>query len=60
MEASAIMKMVEDALYSQNFIIDIIVSGNDRKIKSVLKHPSKGAQGQVLKSSKDKLDEETP
>ena len=57
MEASAIMKMVEDALYYQIIIIDVIVSVNDRKIQYVLKHPSKGAQGQVLKSSKGKLDE---
>ena len=57
MEASEIMKMVEDALYYQIIIIDVIVSVNDRKIQYVLKHPSKGAQGQVLKSSKVKLDE---
>ena len=58
MEASAILKMVEDALYNKFIIIDVIVRFNDRKIKFVIKHPSKCAQGQVLKSSKGKLDEE--
>ena len=57
MEASEIMKMVEDALYYQIIIIDVIVSANDRKIQYVLKHPYKADQGQVLKSSKVKLDE---
>ena len=55
MEASAILKMVEDALYNQFIIIDVIVRFNERKIKSVIKHPSKCAQGQVLKSSKGKF-----
>ena len=54
------MNMLDDALYNRFFIIDIIVSDNDRTIRAVLKHPSKGAQGQVLKSSKGKLDEEIP
>ena len=60
MEASAILKMVEDAFYNRFFIIDVIVSNDDRTMRAVLKHPSKGAQGQVLKSSKGKLDEEIP
>ena len=51
------MKMVEDALYNILFIIDVIVSENDSTIQAVLKHPSKGARGQVLQSSKGKLDE---
>ena len=55
MEASEIMKMVEDAFYNRFFIIDIIVRDYDSTMQAVLKHPSKGAQGQVLKSSKGKL-----
>ena len=51
-EASAILKMVEDAFYNRFFIIDVIVSDNDSTMRAVLKHPSKGARGQVLKSSK--------
>ena len=60
MEDSTILKMIEDALYNRFFIIGVIVSDDDSTIRSVLKHPSKGAQGQVLKSSKEKLDEEIP
>ena len=52
MEASAILNMVEDELYNLFFIIDAIVSNDDRTMQAVLEHPSKGAQGQVLKSSK--------
>ena len=52
------MKMVEDALYNLFFIIDVIVIGDYIKIRAVLNHSSKGAQGQFLKSSKGKLDEE--
>ena len=43
MEASEILKMVEDAFYTQFFIIDIIFSNNDSTMQAVLKHPSKGA-----------------
>ena len=57
MEASAILKMVEYAFYNIFIIIDVIVRFNYKKIQSVLKHPSKGAQGQVLKSPKGTLDE---
>ena len=39
-------------------IIDVIVSNNESTLRSVLKHPYKGAQGQVLKSSKVKINEE--
>ena len=39
MEASAILKMVEDALYNHFFIIDVIVSDDDSTMKAVLKHP---------------------
>ena len=60
MEASAIMKMVDDALYNRLFIIDVIVSDDDSTIRAVLNHPYKCAWGQVMKSSKGKLDEETP
>ena len=59
-EAFAILKMVEDAFYNHLFIIDAIVSDNDRTMRAVLKHPSKGAQGRVLKSSKGKLHTEIP
>ena len=40
------------------FVIDIIVSDDDSTMRAVLKHPSKGARGQVLKSSKGKLHED--
>ena len=60
MEASAIMKMVEDEFYNWFFIIDIIVRNDDITMRAVLKHTSKGALGQVLKSPNGKLDEETP
>ena len=49
MEASAVLKMVEDAFYNRFFIIDVIVSNDDSTMRAVLKHPSKGARGQVLK-----------
>ena len=39
------------------FIIDAIVENYDITIQAVLKHPFKGAQGQVLRSSKGKIDE---
>ena len=54
------MKMVEDAFYNCFFITDITVADNDSTMRAVLKHPSKGSQGQVLESSKGKLDEEIP
>ena len=43
MEASAILKMVEDAFLNHFFVIDIIVSDDDSTMRAVLKHPSKGA-----------------
>ena len=55
MEASEILKMVEDTFYNRFFIIDVIVSNNDSTMRAVIKHPYKGARGQVLKSSKGKL-----
>ena len=60
MEASAILKMVEDAFYNRFFIIDVIVSDDDSTMQAVLKHPSKGARVQVLKSSKGKHHTEIP
>ena len=58
MEASAILKMVEDAFYNRFFIVDVIVSDNDSTMRVVLKHPFIGVRGQVLKTSKVKIDEE--
>ena len=60
MEASDILKMVEDALYDCFFIIDAIVRNNYSTVRAVLKHPSIGVRKQVLKSSKGKLDGEIP
>ena len=60
MDASAILKMVEDAFYNRFFIFDVIVSDIDSTIQDVLNHPSKGARCQVPKTSKGKLDEEIP
>ena len=58
MEASAILKMVEDALYNRFFIINVIVRDNYITMRAVIKHTSIGVRGQVMKSSKGKLDEE--
>ena len=60
MEASAILKMVEDAFYNCFFTIDVIVSDDDITMRDFLKHTSKGARDQVLKSSKGKLHTEIP
>ena len=60
MEASDILKMVEDAFYNHFFIIDVIVSNDGSTMQAVLKHPSICVQGQVLKPSKGKLEEEIP
>ena len=60
MEPSLILKMVEDAFLNRFFVIDIIVSDNDSTMRAALKYPSKGARGQVLKSSKGKLHEDIP
>ena len=60
MEASAIVKMVEYAFYNCFFIINDIVGDGDSTMQDVIKHPSKCSQGQVLKASKGKLDEEIP
>ena len=58
MEASAILKMIEDALYNRDFTIEFIVSEDDSTMRAVLKHPLIGVRGQVLKTPKGKLDEE--
>ena len=58
MEDSGILNMVEDALYNNFFIIDVIISNGYNTMQAVLKNSSKGAWGQVLKSSKGKTDEE--
>ena len=60
MEASATLKMVEDALYNRFFIIDIIAADNYSTVLAMNKHPSKDAQGQVLKTSKEKLHVKIP
>ena len=57
MEASAFLNMAEDAFYNFFFIVDVTISDNDSTTLDVLKHPSKGAPGQALKSSKGKPDE---
>ena len=60
MEASTILKIAEDALYNHFFIIDVIVSEDDSTIQAVIKHPSKGVGGQVMKSSNEIFGEEIP
>ena len=60
MEASAILKMVEDAYYYCFFIIDVIVSDDNSTMRAVLKHPIIGVRGQVLKTLKGKLDVQIP
>ena len=52
--------MVEDEFYILFLIIDVIVSNDDSTMRYVLKNPYKVAQGQFLKSSKVKLNEEIP
>ena len=54
MEADSIINMVEESFHYEFFIIDDIVSENDRTIKAVLKHVSRGSRGQLLKSYKGK------
>ena len=60
MEASDILKMVEDSFYNRFFIVGVIFINDDSKMRAVLKHTSIGVWGQVQKTSKVKLDEETP
>ena len=60
MEASAILKMVEDAFYNQFFVVDVIVSDNNGTMRAMLKNPLIGVWVQVMKTPKGKLDEEIP
>ena len=60
MEDSAILKMAEDAFYNNFFIIDVFDHDDDSTMRAVLKNPSKGVRGQVMKSYKVKLDGEIP
>ena len=57
MKVYAIMKMLEDALYNRLLIIDLIVSDDYSTIRAILKHLSKVERGQILKSSKGKINE---
>ena len=56
MKAAEILKMVEDAFRDHCFIIDVIVSDNDRTMRSMLKHTLIGSQVRVLESFKGNLD----
>ena len=58
MEASYILKMVEDEFYNRFFIVAVIIRGNDSTVQSMLKNTSIGVRGQVLNTYKGKLDEE--
>ena len=60
MEASAILKMVENAFYNQFSIVYFIVSNDKSTMRAVLEYPSIGFRSQFLKKSKGKLDEEIP
>ena len=60
MEAAAILDMVKYTFHDCCFVIDVIVRYDDSTIQDVLKHPSIGARGQVLKPSKGKLDDGIP
>ena len=57
MESDSIMNIVEDKLRGLFFIIDDVVNDNSIIKRSVPKHSSIFTCGQVLKSSKGKLDE---
>ena len=57
MEADKIMNMVEYVFRHRCFIIDSIVSNYGITMLVVIKHLSRGALGQVLKSPKAKLGE---
>ena len=60
MEADSLLKMVEYEFRYFCFIIDAIVSSKNSTVQAMIKHPSICVQGQVLKSSKGKLDNEIP
>ena len=57
MEADASLKMVKDYFRQHYFIIDSIISDNYSKMRAVLKHTPRDFHGQVLNSSKLKLDD---
>ena len=52
--------MVEYVFLHSYFITYFTVGDNYSTIQTVLKHTSRGSQGQVLNSSKGKLDDEIP
>ena len=52
--------MVEDAYYNRFFIIGVIDSDDNSTMQAMLKHPIFGVRGQVLKTSKGKLDVQIP
>ena len=58
MEASDILKMIEDTFYNQFFIVEFIVSDDNSTMQDVIKNPLIGVWGQVMKTSKVKLYEE--
>ena len=58
MEASVVLKMVEDAFYNRLFVVDVIVGDDDSTMRAALNNPLIGVRGQVLKTSKGKLHEE--
>ena len=60
MKADVVLKILEDTLLHLYFIIYVIVSEYEIKIQDVIKHLLMGARGQLLKSSKGKLDDEIP
>ena len=60
MEDSDILKRVEDKLYNRALIVDVIVNENDSTMQAVLKNTLIFVWGQVLKTSKLKLDGEIP
>ena len=55
MEAYSILKMVDYAFYNRFFIVDVIVSDDERTIRAGIKHPSIGVRDQVMKTSKENL-----
>ena len=60
MEASYILKVVEDAFHNRFFIVDIVPGDNDITVQAVLDHTLIVVRVRVLKTSKVKLDEEIP
>ena len=48
METGVIIKMVEDLFCHLCFIIDAIISDDDRTMQAVIKHISRGEREQVI------------